>query len=103
MVAIVSIAGQQFKVAAGQKVYVHRLDAEKGDKINFDDVLMIASDNGATVGTPKVSGARIKATVLDHVQGDKVIVYKKNKRKGYEKKNGHRQQFSHIKIESIIA
>ncbi|MBK7226696.1 MAG: 50S ribosomal protein L21 [Saprospiraceae bacterium] len=103
MVAIVNIAGQQFKVEAGQKVYVHRLAADKGDKVNFDQVLLLSTDSGATIGTPTVSGARIEATVLDHVQGDKVIVYKKKKRKGYEKKNGHRQAFSQIKIESIIA
>lgn len=102
MIAIVNIQGQQFKVAAGQKVYVHRLEADKGNKVSFDEVLMVSSDSSATVGTPRVSGARVEATVLDHVKGDKVIVYKKKKRKGYEKKNGHRQSFSQIKIESII-
>ena len=102
MVAIVDIAGQQFKVSAGQKVYVHRLDSDKGSKLSFDQVLLVSGDAGTTVGAPTVSGARIEATLLDHVKGDKVVVYKKKRRKGYEKKNGHRQSFSQIKIDSIV-
>lgn len=86
MVAIVNIAGQQFKVEAGQKVYVHRLAADKGDKVNFDQVLLLSTDSGATIGTPTVSGARIEATVLDHVQGDKVIVYKRKREKATRRK-----------------
>ncbi|MDQ3142350.1 MAG: 50S ribosomal protein L21 [Bacteroidota bacterium] len=103
MVAIVSIAGQQFKVKAGQSIYVHRLDAETDSKMSFDEVLMLSSDVLTTIGTPRVEGASISATVLAHVKGDKVIVYKKKRRKGYEKKNGHRQSFTQIKIDSIIA
>lgn len=102
MVAIVDIAGQQFKVSAGQKVYVHRLDSDKGSKLSFDQVLLVSGDAGTTVGAPTVAGARIEATLLDHVKGDKVVVYKKKRRKGYEKKNGHRQSFSQIKIDSIV-
>ncbi|HRH99421.1 MAG TPA: 50S ribosomal protein L21 [Saprospiraceae bacterium] len=102
MVAIVDIAGQQFKVSAGQKVYVHRLDSDKGSKLSFDQVLLVSGDAGTTVGAPTVSGAKIEATLLDHVKGDKVVVYKKKRRKGYEKKNGHRQSFSQIKIDSIV-
>lgn len=101
MIAVVDIAGQQFKVSSGQKVYVHRLAADKGDKVNFDQVLLISNDAGTKVGAPVVSGASIGATVLDHVKGDKVIVYKKKRRKGLEKKNGHRQSFTQIQIDSI--
>jgi large subunit ribosomal protein L21 len=102
MIAVLNIQGQQFKVKEGQKLYVHRLDAETGDQVSFDQVLMLTSDGGSTtVGTPTLSGAKVQAKVLAHVKGDKVIVYKKKRRKGLEKKNGHRQSFSQIEIQSI--
>ena len=82
MIAIVNIQGQQFKVAAGQKVYVHHIDAEKGASVSFDDVLMLSNDGATTIGAPAIKGAKVEATVLDHVKGDKVIVYKKKRRKG---------------------
>ncbi len=101
MFAIVTIAGQQFKVEEGQKIFVHQLDAEVGDQLNFDSVLM-ASNNGETkFGTPGIEGASVSATVLDHVKGDKVIVFKKKRRKGYRVKNGHRQSFTQLEINSI--
>ena len=103
MFAIVTIAGQQFKVTEGQEIYVHQLDAEEGAKMNFDQVLLVDRDGKAEVGTPTVKGASINATVLGHVKGDKVIVFKKKRRKGYKLKKGHRQQFSKIKIEGIKA
>ncbi len=103
MIAVVDIAGQQFKLSSGQKVYVHHLDADRGSVVNFDQVLMLINGAATTIGTPTVSGARVSAKVIDHVKGDKVIVYKKKRRKGYEKKNGHRQQFTQIQIESIQA
>ena len=103
MLAIVSIAGQQFKVKSGQQIYVHRLDAAKGDKLSFNEVLALLSDDNCTLGTPVVTSASVEATVMNHVQGDKVIVYKKKRRKRYEKKNGHRQAFTQIQINSIIA
>lgn len=103
MFAIVSIAGQQFKVEEGQEIFVHRQDASEGDKLSFDDVLLVAKDSDTTIGTPKISGAKVSATVLDQVKGDKVIVFKKKRRKGYRVKNGHRQQFTKIKIDSIVA
>ncbi len=103
MIAVVNIAGQQFKCSSGQKIYVHRLEADRGSNVQFDQVLMLINGDQTTVGTPTVSGASISAKVLDHVQGDKVIVYKKKRRKGYEKKNGHRQQFTQIEINSIQA
>ncbi|MBK9106988.1 MAG: 50S ribosomal protein L21 [Saprospiraceae bacterium] len=101
MIAVVNIAGQQFKCSSGQKLFVHRLEADRGAQVNLDQVLMIINGDQTTVGTPVVEGASVSAKVLDHVKGDKQIVYKKKKRKGYEKKNGHRQSFTQIEIESI--
>jgi large subunit ribosomal protein L21 len=101
MIAIVTIAGQQFKVSQGQKIYVHRLAANEGDTVTFNDVLMTAGDNGAVIGTPTIAGASVKATVLGHQKGDKVVVFKKKRRKGYRVKNGHRQSFTSISIDSI--
>jgi large subunit ribosomal protein L21 len=102
MFAIVTIAGQQFKVTEGQELFVHRLEAAEGDKVTFDQVNMVGSDGSFKVGTPIVRGASVGAVILDSlVKGDKAIVFKKKRRKGYRKKNGHRQQFSKIKIESI--
>lgn len=103
MFAIVTIAGQQFKVAKDQEIFVHQLEAKAGDSVSFDDVLMVGSDDNVTIGTPNVSGATVGATVIDHVKGDKVIVFKKKRRKGYRVKNGHRQCFTKIKIDSINA
>lgn len=103
MIAIVNIAGQQFKVTEGQELFVHRLEAETGSSVSFDQVMMTDKDGTVNVGTPVISNAKVSATVLNHLKGDKVIVYKKKRRKGYEKKNGHRQSFSKIKIESITA
>lgn len=101
MYAIVDIAGQQFKVQKDQKVFVHRLDAEAGSKLTFEHVLLIDNDGKITLGAPAIAGAQITAEVIDHVKGDKVIVFKKKRRKGYAKKNGHRQQFTSIKITGI--
>ncbi len=103
MFAIVEIAGQQFKVESNQEIFVHRLDAKEGDKVNFDNVLLTSNGDKVNVGTPQVKGAQVKATVLEHVKGDKIIVFKKKRRKGYRVKNGHRQSFSKIKVDSIKA
>lgn len=104
MFAIVTIAGQQFKVTEGQEIFVHRLEAAQGDKVTFDDVLLVEKDGSVKVGTPIVKGAKVSATILEPlVKGDKVIVFKKKRRKGYRVKNGHRQHFTKIKIESIGA
>lgn len=100
MHAIVSIAGQQFKVEAGQEIFVHQLAANPGDKIVFDQVLLTIDGDTTNIGTPTL-GITVSATVIDHLKGDKVIVFKKKRRKGYRKKNGHRQSFSKIKIDSI--
>ncbi|MBK9150345.1 MAG: 50S ribosomal protein L21 [Saprospiraceae bacterium] len=103
MIAIVNIAGQQFKVTEGQQLYVHQLEAEAGSSISFDQVLMVDNGGAVQVGTPVLSNAKVNATVIGNIKGDKVIVYKKKRRKGYEKKNGHRQSFTSIKIDSITA
>ena len=102
MYAIVSIAGQQFKVAEGQEIFVHQLDAQEGDSLSFDEVLLVDNGGAVSIGTPQVSGASVKASVLGHQKGDKVIIFKKKRRKGYRKKNGHRQSFTKIKIDSIV-
>ncbi|MEY8849583.1 50S ribosomal protein L21 [Psychroserpens sp. XS_ASV72] len=103
MYAIVEIAGHQFKVEKDQKVFVNRLDTEEGKKVSFDNVLLIGDDSNVTVGAPAIDGAQISAKVLKHLKGDKVIVFKKKRRKGYRVKNGHRQALSEIVIESIVA
>ena len=103
MYAIVEIAGQQFKVAKDQKVYVHRLQGAEGSKVAFDNVMLIEDKGNVTIGAPAIKGAEVSAKILSHLQGDKVIVFKKKRRKGYIKKNGHRQAFSEVQIESIAA
>tara|TARA_B110001454_G_C12548727_1_gene362602 strand:- start:73 stop:576 length:504 start_codon:yes stop_codon:yes gene_type:complete len=103
MYAIVEIAGQQFKVAKDQKVYVHRLQGEEGSKVTFDNVLLTEDKGNVTIGAPAIEGVEVTAKILGHLKGDKVIVFKKKRRKGYKKKNGHRQYLSEIQIESIGA
>ena len=100
MLAIVEIAGLQYKVEQNQKLFVNRLKGEKGDKVSFDKVLLTI-DGTITVGAPAVEGVSVQAEILDHVQADKVIVFKKKRRKGYKVKNGHRQQLTQIQIVSI--
>ena len=102
MYAIVSIAGQQFKVEKDQKIYVHRLEAEEGAEMDFDKVLMVDNEGKITVGDPAIKDAKITAKVLTHVKGDKVIVFKKKRRKGYKVRNGHRQLFTQIQIADIV-
>ncbi|NNC49943.1 MAG: 50S ribosomal protein L21 [Flaviramulus sp.] len=103
MYAIVEIAGQQFKVVKDQKVFVNRLQTEEGKKVSFDNVLLLGDGDKITVGAPAIDGAQVGAKVLKHLKGDKVIVFKKKRRKGYRVKNGHRQSLSEIVIESIVA
>ena len=101
MYAIVDIAGQQFKVEPKQRVYVHRLEAKEGENVEFSNILLLDNNGTITVGTPLVEGARVAAKVLAHVKGDKVIVFKKRRRKGYRKLNGHRQYFTQLFISGI--
>ncbi|NKI31528.1 50S ribosomal protein L21 [Croceivirga thetidis] len=103
MYAIVEMAGQQFKVAKDQKVYVHRLQEEEGKKVVFDKVLLLDDNGSVTVGAPVIEGAAIEAKIVKHLKGDKVIVFKKKRRKGYRKKNGHRQSLTEIVVEGIVA
>ena len=101
MYAIVEIAGQQFKVEKDQQIFVHRLDLKEGEKITFDNVLLIETGGKVKIGEPNVSGAKVTAKVLEHLKGDKVVVFKKKRRKGYRVKNGHRQYLSKIEIQKI--
>ncbi len=101
MYAIVEIAGQQFKVKKDQYIYVHRLDAKEGAKVDFENVLLTDDDGKVSVGAPAVKGAKVSASIVRHLKGDKVIVFKKKRRKGYQKSNGHRQSFTQIKIDTI--
>ena len=101
MYAIVEIAGQQFKVEEGKKIFVHRLEAEEGSNVEFDKVLLIEDNGNITIGEPVISDYVVDGVVLDHMRGDKVIVFKKKRKKGYRIKNGHRQNFSQVEIVSI--
>jgi large subunit ribosomal protein L21 len=104
MFAIVTIAGQQFKVEEGQVLFVHQLEAGAGDTVTFDHVLLVERGEGdVSIGMPVLQAAKVTATVLGNQKGDKVIVFKKKRRKGYRVKNGHRQHFTKIKIDSIVA
>jgi large subunit ribosomal protein L21 len=102
MYAIVEIAGQQFKVEKNQEIFVHLLEGEKDSAVNFEQVLLLDQNGQITVGTPTVNGAMVQAKILDHLRGDKVIVFHKKRRKGYQKQNGHRQYFSKVLIEDIL-
>ena len=103
MYAIVEIAGQQFKVSKDRKIFVHRQSGEVGDKLTFEKVYLVDNESDVKVGMPVVEGASINASIVSHVRGDKVLVFKKKRRKGYQKLNGHRQDFTQILIEDIIA
>lgn len=101
MYAIVEIAGQQFKIEKDHKIFVHRLKAEEGSQVTFDRVMLVDNDGTVKVGAPTVTGAAVSATVLNHLKGEKVLVFKKKRRKGYQKMNGHRQYLTAIKIDDI--
>ncbi len=101
MYAIVDIQGQQFKVEKDQTLFVHRINEEEGKSVTFDNVKLVDNGGKISVGSPTVKGASVKAKVLEHLKGDKVIVFKKKRRKGYKVKNGHRQFLTKIQIESV--
>ena len=103
MYAIVDIAGQQFKVEEDQQIFVHRLEAKEGSKVNFEKVLLMDNSGKVNVGAPVIKGAKVTAKVLEHLKGDKVIVFKKKRRKGYKVKNGHRQYLTKLEILTIDA
>ena len=102
MYAVVEIAGQQFKVEKDQKVYVNRLEGKEGSKVSFDNILMLDNSGKTTIGTPMVQGASVEAKIVKHLKDDKVIVFKKKRRKGYKVKNGHRQSLTQIVVENIL-
>ena len=101
MYAIVNIAGQQFKVAKDQHLFVHRLQGDEGASIEFDNVLLAADGSNFKIGADALKGAKVSAKIVSHLKGDKVIVFKKKRRKGYKKKNGHRQQFTKVLIDAL--
>ena len=101
MYAILDVNNRQYKVKQGQEIYVDLQDAQVGDNLTFDKVLLAENDGNFSIGTPSLSNASVGASVIDHVKGDKVIVFKKKRRKGYKVKNGHRQQYTKIRIDSI--
>ena len=101
MYAIVDIAEQQFKVETGKQIFVNRQAAEVGSALSFDKVLLLDNEGDVKVGAPYIDGAAVKATVVEHCKGDKVIIFKKKRRKGYQKKNGHRQYLTKLQIEGI--
>lgn len=103
MYVIVDIQGQQFKVEQDQKLFVHRINADKGAEVEFEKVMLVDKDGTVTVGAPVIEGAKVVVEVLSHVKGEKVLVFKKKRRKGHRKLNGHRQQFSEVKVKEIIA
>tara|TARA_X000001036_G_C20393538_1_gene689669 strand:+ start:122 stop:583 length:462 start_codon:yes stop_codon:yes gene_type:complete len=102
MYAIIEIAGQQFKVSKNDKLFVNRLSEKEGEKISFENVLLIDDGKKVKVGDPKLSGAKVNAKIISHIKGDKIIVFKKKRRKGYRVKNGHRQFLTQLLIENVI-
>jgi len=102
MYAVVEIAGQQFKVEKDQKVYVNRLEGKEGSNVSFDNILMLDNSGKISIGNPTVSGASVEAKIVKHLKDDKVIVFKKKRRKGYKVKNGHRQALTQILVQNIL-
>ena len=102
MYAIVEIAGKQFKVTQNQKLYTPQLNVEAGSVIIFDKVLLVEDGDNIAIGVPNVTGAKVTGKVLGHVRGDKIIVFKKKRRKGYKKTQGHRQDYTQVLIEDIV-
>jgi len=101
MYAIVDIAGQQFKVEKDNEIFVHRLEGDEGDNVNFEKVLLVEDGENINVGKPFIEGATVSAKIVSHLKGDKVTVFKKKRRKGYQKENGHRQHLSKLHIDGI--
>ena len=101
MYAIVEISGQQFKVEKDQKIFVHRLDEKEGSEVSFEKVLLLDDGKNIKVGSPTINGVSVDAKIINHLKGDKVVVFKKKRRKGYRVKNGHRQYLSEIQISNI--
>ena len=103
MYVIVEINGQQFKVEKDQKLFVHRINADRGATVEFDKVMLVDNNGSVKVGTPILEGAKVVAEVISHVKGEKILIFHKKRRKGYRKLNGHRQQFTEITVKEIVA
>jgi len=103
MYAIVDIAGQQFKVSKDDLVQAHRLQGDEGSEVEFDKVLLLSDDKDVQVGAPYVKGAKVTASIVEHKKGDKALVFKKKRRKGYKVLNGHRQPYTTLQIKDIVA
>ena len=103
MYAIVDIAGKQFKVTQDQSLFVPKMEGESGASVTFDQVLLVDNEGKVNVGTPQIKGAKVSGKILEHVKGDKVLVFKKKRRKGYKKLNGHRQDFTKVQIDKITS
>ena len=103
MYAIVEIAGQQFKVEKGRYIFTHRLEGDSDAELVFDKVLLVDNNGTVTIGAPSIEGAKVTGTIVEHLKGDKVIVFKKKRRKGYQKSNGHRQYLTKLMIKDIVA
>ena len=101
MYAVVDIAGHQYKVEEGKFVYTNKIDGKEGDKVEFDQVLLVDDKGKVKVGAPTVKGSKVSGKILEQTKDDKVIVFKKKRRKGYTVQNGHRQDLSKILIEKI--
>jgi len=102
MYAIVEIAGQQFKVEKGREIFTHRLEGDTDAALVFDKVLLVDAEGSVQIGAPVVDGASVKGTIVEHLKGEKVIVFRKKRRKGYRKKNGHRQYLTKVRIDEIV-
>ena len=103
MYAVIETGGKQYKVQEGETVYVEKLPGEKGDSVSFDRILLVSGDEAVAVGRPVVEGAKVEGEILHQGRGDKLIVYKFKRRKNYRRKNGHRQSFTAVKINSVVA
>jgi large subunit ribosomal protein L21 len=103
MYAIVEIAGQQFKVEKGREIFTHRLEGDANAALVFDKVLLVDNEGTIQIGAPVLEGASVNVTILEHLKGEKVIIFKKKRRKGYRVKNGHRQYLTKIRIDEIVA
>jgi len=101
MYAIIKISGRQYKVSEGQEVFLNRLEGNEGDKVTFEEVLLKDKDGNVEIGSPTIKGSKVNAKIVEHLKGDKVLVFKKKRRKGYKKKNGHRQYLTKVLIEGI--
>jgi large subunit ribosomal protein L21 len=103
MYAVIQSGGKQYRVEPGQTVTLEKIEGDKGAAVDFNDVLLLSSDGSVTIGRPTVPGAVVKAQIVEHTLGDKLVVFKFRRRKNYVRKNGHRQQYTRVKIEQVVS